>query len=84
MAKPESMKLNSSKLPQKIHPSNDPSEFNPLSYSLEKFRLYETRAVRFHFSVLLLLLLLLLKNPIRFFFLIDWIFGFAEVLSNRQ
>ncbi|PHU19867.1 Phosphoinositide phosphatase SAC1, partial [Capsicum chinense] len=44
MAKPESMKLNSSKLPQKIHPSNDPSEFNPLSYSLEKFRLYETRA----------------------------------------
>ncbi|KAF3618095.1 hypothetical protein FXO37_34357 [Capsicum annuum] len=44
MAKPESMKLNSSKLPQKIYPSNDPSEFNPLSYSLEKFRLYETRA----------------------------------------
>ncbi|KAM3305969.1 phosphatidylinositol-3-phosphatase SAC1 isoform X1 [Capsicum chacoense] len=44
MAKPESMKLNSSKLPQKIHPSNDTSEFNPLSYSLEKFRLYETRA----------------------------------------
>lgn len=38
------MKSNSSKLPQKIHPSNDPSEFNPLSYSLEKFRLYETRA----------------------------------------
>ncbi|XP_015058603.1 phosphoinositide phosphatase SAC1 [Solanum pennellii] len=44
MAKPENMKSNSSKLPQKIHPSNDPSEFNPLSYSLEKFRLYETRA----------------------------------------
>uniref|UniRef100_A0A3Q7JKZ5 SAC domain-containing protein n=1 Tax=Solanum lycopersicum TaxID=4081 RepID=A0A3Q7JKZ5_SOLLC len=44
MAKPENMKSNSSKLPQKIHPSNDPSEFNPLFYSLEKFRLYETRA----------------------------------------
>lgn len=44
MVKPENMKSNSSKLPQKIHPSNDPSEFNPLSYSLEKFRLYETRA----------------------------------------
>ncbi|KAL3353875.1 hypothetical protein AABB24_018514 [Solanum stoloniferum] len=44
MAKPENMKSNSSKLPQKVHPSNDPSEFNPLSYSLEKFRLYETRA----------------------------------------
>ncbi|XP_055835932.1 phosphatidylinositol-3-phosphatase SAC1 [Solanum dulcamara] len=44
MAKPENMKSNSSKLPPKIHPSNDPSEFNPLSYSLEKFRLYETRA----------------------------------------
>lgn len=44
MAKPENMKSNSSKLPQKFHPSNDPSEFNPLSYSLEKFRLYETRA----------------------------------------
>lgn len=44
MAKSENMKSNSSKLPQKVHPSNDPSEFNPLSYSLEKFRLYETRA----------------------------------------
>ncbi|KAL3324252.1 hypothetical protein AABB24_038437 [Solanum stoloniferum] len=44
MVKPENMKSNSSKLPQKVHPSNDPSEFNHLSYSLEKFRLYETRA----------------------------------------
>ncbi|CAN4119701.1 unnamed protein product [Withania somnifera] len=44
MSKPENMKSNSSKLHQKVHTSNDPSEFNPLSYSLEKFRLYETRA----------------------------------------
>ena len=42
---------NSSKLPPfvrpsaKIHPANDP-EADPYSYSLEKFRLYETKAVR--------------------------------------
>ncbi|XP_057465987.1 phosphatidylinositol-3-phosphatase SAC1-like [Actinidia eriantha] len=45
MAKPD----NSSKLPPfvrpsaKIHPANDP-EADPYSYSLEKFRLYETKA----------------------------------------
>ncbi|CAK9178091.1 unnamed protein product [Ilex paraguariensis] len=49
MAKPENSKSNSSNLPPfvqssaKIHPTNDP-ESDPNSYSLEKFRLYETRA----------------------------------------
>ena len=32
----------------KVHPSNDP-ELDPDSYALEKFRLYETRAVPFPF-----------------------------------
>jgi len=31
----------------KVHPSNDP-ELDPDSYALEKFRLYETRAVIIH------------------------------------
>ncbi|KAK9271414.1 hypothetical protein L1049_027004 [Liquidambar formosana] len=49
MAKSENSKSNSSSLPSythssaKIHPSSDP-ETDPNSYSLEKFRLYETRA----------------------------------------
>lgn len=29
----------------KVHPSNDPPELDPDSYALEKFKLYETRAV---------------------------------------
>ncbi|KAI3464346.1 hypothetical protein Pfo_021009 [Paulownia fortunei] len=52
MAKPEKPKSNSVNLPpsfgsnsSKIHPTNDPeSPPDPNSYSLEKFRLYETRA----------------------------------------
>ncbi|KAH6765123.1 Phosphoinositide phosphatase family protein [Perilla frutescens var. frutescens] len=52
MAKPEKPKSNSVNLPpsfgsnsSKIHPSNDPEgPPDPNSYSLEKFRLYETRA----------------------------------------
>jgi len=35
-----------SSLSSKIHPSNHPPEFDPTSYALEKFKLYETRAVR--------------------------------------
>lgn len=36
----------------KVHPSNDPPELDPDSYALEKFKLYETRAVihRFKFN----------------------------------
>ncbi|KAL7156144.1 hypothetical protein ABFS83_03G123100 [Erythranthe nasuta] len=52
MAKPEKPKTNAVNLPppfgsnsSKIHPANDPdTPPNPNSYSLEKFRLYETRA----------------------------------------
>ncbi|KAF7127863.1 hypothetical protein RHSIM_Rhsim11G0054800 [Rhododendron simsii] len=49
MAKPDHSKPGPSNLPPlvrpsaKIHPANDP-EFDPNSYSLEKFRLYETKA----------------------------------------
>uniref|UniRef100_A0A5B7BQR1 Putative phosphoinositide phosphatase SAC1 n=1 Tax=Davidia involucrata TaxID=16924 RepID=A0A5B7BQR1_DAVIN len=45
MAKSENSKPNSSNLPSfvKIHPTND-AETDPNSYSLEKFRLYETKA----------------------------------------
>lgn len=53
MAKPERAKSSSANLPpsfssnsSKIHPANDPEgPPDPNSYSLEKFRLYETRAV---------------------------------------
>lgn len=36
----------------KVHPSDDPPELDPDSYALEKFKLYETRAVihRFKFN----------------------------------
>lgn len=50
MAKSENSKPNSNIPPYvpssaKVHPSNDP-EVDPSSYSVEKFRLYETRQVR--------------------------------------
>jgi len=34
-----------SSLSSKIHSSNHPPELDPSSYALEKFKLYETRAV---------------------------------------
>jgi hypothetical protein len=57
MSKSENSELSSSKskttglgstttsLSSKVHPSNDPPELDPDSYALEKFKLYETRAV---------------------------------------
>jgi hypothetical protein len=58
MSKSENSELSSSKskttglgsttttsVSSKVHPSNDPPELDPDSYALEKFKLYETRAV---------------------------------------
>lgn len=53
MSKSEGMvlgSLTSSSLSSKVHPSNDPPELDPDSYALEKFKLYETRAVKFNFN----------------------------------